>query len=312
MCNASAGAPTAPSSRAWRISVARMMRKAARLHPTIGGGAAAGSVGCPPVGAGKHPGLGWRPRRGHGVWPVGRCGRAGLPAGHARLARLVSAHDPSEPSVACQTLAEAAAARKAIATLMGVAPQRTILAGVPLPVLSHAVYRLAADPALRSQQGLGQRQAGWVPRMGRNCRLCSATTRRLKGWSSQALDRPHTCRKPCVSAGRALRAAEAQVGRSTRCMNAVFNTSMVRRAAKYIANLPGFLSGKALFEPYPCGEQSSTMPLQHSRPGGSAGWLIIAALRGMTGALRHGRALRRWMRIACDRMAGCCCRWRRE
>ena len=77
----------------------------------------------------------------------------GMPASRGLFQRVIL----QSPSVACQTLAEAATARRAIANLVGVAPQRTALAGVPLPVLLHAVYRLAADPALRSQCGLGQR-----------------------------------------------------------------------------------------------------------------------------------------------------------
>lgn len=62
------------------------------------------------------------------------------------------------PSVACQTLEEAAAAREAVAALAEVAPDRAALAQAPLPAVLHAVHRLAVDPALRRRMGLGGRQ----------------------------------------------------------------------------------------------------------------------------------------------------------
>ena len=61
------------------------------------------------------------------------------------------------PSVACQTLPEAAAARRAVAALVGVEPSLAALGAAPRPAVLHAVHRLAADPALRQQHGLGSR-----------------------------------------------------------------------------------------------------------------------------------------------------------
>jgi para-nitrobenzyl esterase len=61
------------------------------------------------------------------------------------------------PSIACQSLTEAATVRRAIAHLVGVAPEGTSWAEVPTPQLLHAVHRLAAEPALRLQHGLGQK-----------------------------------------------------------------------------------------------------------------------------------------------------------
>ncbi|RZJ59804.1 MAG: carboxylesterase/lipase family protein [Acidovorax sp.] len=62
------------------------------------------------------------------------------------------------PSVACQTLEEAAAAREAVAALAGVAPERDALAQAPLAAVLQAVHGLAIDPALRRRMGLGGRQ----------------------------------------------------------------------------------------------------------------------------------------------------------
>lgn len=61
------------------------------------------------------------------------------------------------PSVACQSLPEAAAARRAVATLAGVAPTLASLGAAPQRAVLWAVHRLAADPALRRQHGLGGR-----------------------------------------------------------------------------------------------------------------------------------------------------------
>lgn len=61
------------------------------------------------------------------------------------------------PSVACQTLQEAAAARRAVAALVGVAPTLAALGAAPRQAVLRAVHRLAAEPALRQQHGLGLR-----------------------------------------------------------------------------------------------------------------------------------------------------------
>lgn len=77
----------------------------------------------------------------------------GMPASRGLFQRAIL----QSPSVACQTLQEAAAARRAVATLAGVEPTLTALAGAPQTAVLHAVHRLASEPALRQQHGLGGR-----------------------------------------------------------------------------------------------------------------------------------------------------------
>ncbi|WP_426305884.1 carboxylesterase/lipase family protein [Acidovorax facilis] len=77
----------------------------------------------------------------------------GMPASRGLLQRAIL----QSPSVACQTLQEAAAARRAVAALVGVAPSLAALGAADRPAVLHAVHRLAADPALRQQHGLGIR-----------------------------------------------------------------------------------------------------------------------------------------------------------
>lgn len=77
----------------------------------------------------------------------------GMPASRGLLQRAIL----QSPSVACQTLQEASAARCAVAALVGVAPSLAALGAAPRPAVLHAVHRLAADPALRQQHGLGLR-----------------------------------------------------------------------------------------------------------------------------------------------------------
>ncbi|KQB59598.1 carboxylesterase/lipase family protein [Acidovorax sp. SD340] len=77
----------------------------------------------------------------------------GMPASRGLLQRAIL----QSPSVACQTLQEAAAARRAVAALAGVAPSLAALGVAAPPAVLHAVHRLAADPALRQQHGLGIR-----------------------------------------------------------------------------------------------------------------------------------------------------------
>lgn len=77
----------------------------------------------------------------------------GMPASLGLLQRAIL----QSPSVACQTLQEAAAARCAVAALVGVAPTLAALGAAARPAVLHAVHRLAADPALREQHGLGIR-----------------------------------------------------------------------------------------------------------------------------------------------------------
>ncbi|PJI95315.1 carboxylesterase type B [Acidovorax sp. 69] len=77
----------------------------------------------------------------------------GMPASRGLFSQAIL----QSPSVACQTMDEAAAARDAVAQLAGVAPTRAGLQQAPLKALLHAVHRLAAEPALRAQHGLGGR-----------------------------------------------------------------------------------------------------------------------------------------------------------
>lgn len=77
----------------------------------------------------------------------------GMPASRGLFQRAIL----QSPSVACQTLPEAAAARRAVAALVGTAPSFAALSAAPRPAVLHAVHRLAADPALRQQHGLGVR-----------------------------------------------------------------------------------------------------------------------------------------------------------
>ncbi|WP_306553583.1 carboxylesterase/lipase family protein [Acidovorax sp.] len=77
----------------------------------------------------------------------------GMPASRGLFQRVIL----QSPSVACQTLEEAAAVRHAVAALVGVAPRRAALASAPIDSVLHAVHRLAADPVLRLQHGLGGR-----------------------------------------------------------------------------------------------------------------------------------------------------------
>lgn len=77
----------------------------------------------------------------------------GMPASRGLFQRVIL----QSPSVACQTLDEAAAVRRAVAALVGVAPSRTTLALAPIGSVLHAVHRLAADPSLRVRHGIGGR-----------------------------------------------------------------------------------------------------------------------------------------------------------
>lgn len=77
----------------------------------------------------------------------------GMPASRGLFQRVIL----QSPSVACQTLEEAAAARRAVATLAGVEPTLTALEGAPQTAVLHAVHRLASEPALRQQHELGGR-----------------------------------------------------------------------------------------------------------------------------------------------------------
>lgn len=77
----------------------------------------------------------------------------GMPASQGLFQRVIL----QSPSVACQTLEEAAAVRRAVATLVGVAPTRAALAAASLGSVLHAVHRLASDPALRVRHGIGGR-----------------------------------------------------------------------------------------------------------------------------------------------------------
>lgn len=77
----------------------------------------------------------------------------GLPAARGLVQRAIL----QSPSVACQTLHEAAAARHAVAALAGVEPSLAALGAAPQPAVLHAVHRLASDPALRLRHGLGGR-----------------------------------------------------------------------------------------------------------------------------------------------------------
>lgn len=77
----------------------------------------------------------------------------GMPASQGLFQRIIL----QSPSVACQTLDEAAAIRRAVAALVGVAPSRIALEAAPIGSVLHAVHRLAADPALRVRYGIGGR-----------------------------------------------------------------------------------------------------------------------------------------------------------
>lgn len=77
----------------------------------------------------------------------------GMPASRGLFKRVIL----QSPSVACQALDEAAAVRRAVAALVGVAPRRAALAAAPIGAVLQAVHRLAADPGLRLQHGLGGR-----------------------------------------------------------------------------------------------------------------------------------------------------------
>ena len=77
----------------------------------------------------------------------------GMPASRGLFLRAIL----QSPSVACQTLQEAAAARRAVAALAGVEPTLAALRAVPQAAVLHAVHRLASEPTLRQQHGLGGR-----------------------------------------------------------------------------------------------------------------------------------------------------------
>lgn len=77
----------------------------------------------------------------------------GMPASRGLFQRVIL----QSPSVACQTLDEAATIRRAVASLVGVAPSRTALASAPIGSVLRAVHRLAADPSLRVRHGIGGR-----------------------------------------------------------------------------------------------------------------------------------------------------------
>lgn len=77
----------------------------------------------------------------------------GMPASRGLFQRAIL----QSPSVACQTLQEAAAARRAVATLAGVEPTLAALRAAPQAAVLHAVHRLASEPDLRQQHGLGGR-----------------------------------------------------------------------------------------------------------------------------------------------------------
>ena len=77
----------------------------------------------------------------------------GMPASRGLFQRTIL----QSPSVACQSLQEAAAARCAVAVLAGVEPTLAALGAAPQAAVLHAVHRLASDPALRQQYGLGGR-----------------------------------------------------------------------------------------------------------------------------------------------------------
>lgn len=74
----------------------------------------------------------------------------GMPAAQGLFQRAIL----QSPSVACQDLDEAAAVRRAVAALAGVAPTPDALAAAPLPAVLHAVHRLAVEPALRQRHGI--------------------------------------------------------------------------------------------------------------------------------------------------------------
>ena len=77
----------------------------------------------------------------------------GMPASRGLFSQAIL----QSPSVACQTLDEATAARHAMAHLAGVPPTRAGVQQAPQQALLHAVHRLAAEPALRAAHGLGGR-----------------------------------------------------------------------------------------------------------------------------------------------------------
>ncbi len=77
----------------------------------------------------------------------------GMPASRGLFQRAIL----QSPSVACQTLQEAAAARHAVAVLAGVEPTLAALGAAQQAAVLHAVHRLASEPALRHQHGLGGR-----------------------------------------------------------------------------------------------------------------------------------------------------------
>lgn len=77
----------------------------------------------------------------------------GMPGARGLMQRAIL----QSPSVACQNLQEAAAARHAIAALAGVAPTLAGLGAAPRAAVLHAVHRLASEPALRHSHGLGGR-----------------------------------------------------------------------------------------------------------------------------------------------------------
>ncbi|MGN8002896.1 carboxylesterase/lipase family protein [Acidovorax sp. 22279] len=77
----------------------------------------------------------------------------GMPASRGLFQRAIL----QSPSVACQTLQEAAAARHAVAVLAGVEPTLAALGAAQQAAVLHAVHRLASEPALRQQHGLGGR-----------------------------------------------------------------------------------------------------------------------------------------------------------
>lgn len=77
----------------------------------------------------------------------------GMPASRGLFHRVVL----QSPSIACQSLDEATAACKAIATLAGIAPTRAAMTAAPTTSLLRAVHLLASDPQLRKAHGMGSR-----------------------------------------------------------------------------------------------------------------------------------------------------------
>ena len=77
----------------------------------------------------------------------------GMPEAQGLFGRAIL----QSPSVACQSVHEAAVVRRAVAGLLGVPPTLQGVGGAPLAPVLHAVHRLAADASLRARCGIGQR-----------------------------------------------------------------------------------------------------------------------------------------------------------